>query len=107
MNAGPLRWVAGPCPGSISPAMTTQRIGTDSGWSAARRIARVGSPVGARRPWSSSPWVNSKGASRSPGAYASVRFAVSVRSQVVAAIESRRDRITSPNSTRPAGTTGG
>ena len=71
-----------------------------SGWRAARRTARVGSAVGARRPWSSSPWVNSNGASRSAADRPSVRSADRIRSQAVAAGASRRDRTTSPNRTR-------
>ena len=90
MKAAPLRCVAGPVPESTSPRTITQRIGTRSGCSAARRIARVGSAVGASRPCSSSPWVNSNGASRSDcriGRRSS--SARRVRSQAVAAGASR------------------
>ena len=59
--------VAGPRPGSTSPATTTQRIGRRSGWSAARMTASRGSAGIASSPWISSPWVNSKSASRAAG----------------------------------------
>ena len=66
-NAGPLRWVAGPCPGRPRRRRRPS-ASAGLGWSAARRTRSSGSAPGASRPWSSSPWVNSKGARRSaPG----------------------------------------
>ena len=70
---GPLRSVAGPVPGSTTPATIAQRSSRASGWRPARTTARNGSAPGASSSWSSSPWVNPADASRS-GAVAAVEL---------------------------------
>ena len=62
---GPVRSVAGPVPGSTSPAAAAQRRPRASGRSAARTMIRNGSAPGTSRSWISSPWVNPAGARRS------------------------------------------
>ncbi len=98
-NAGPVRWVAGPVPGSTSPATITQRIGLRSGLKDARSTASSGSAPGASSPWSSSPWVNSNGARSDPGSEVASSSAVRVRNQVVEPLASRLERMTSPKTT--------
>ena len=102
-NAGPVRCVAGPRPGSTSPATTTQRIGrrvrVEAG---AQDRAGTDRPPGASRPWSSSPWVNSKSASRSAAGIAASSSAASVAQpgrrarRVAVATERRRRRSPMP-----------